>query len=302
MKLLEVYGFDVFADRPGRGNPASVVPEAAGLSAGRMQAIARRLGRETTFVLAGRGKPGIWRLRFFTPAGEIELCGHGTIAALAALAAGGALPPGSEKATLESRAGRLEAELAWEGRRLRNVVMGQLSPVFASATCSSEELAVALGAPARALAGQGLPPACASTGRAKLLACVPDWQTLDGLSPDWQALDALCRKAGVTGVYAYTLKPRNPLAAAEARQFPAGGGRAAEDPVTGVAACALGAYLVERKIIVGEGALRTMIVEQGYATGRPGAVEVRLRVEGEKIVAAQIAGGAILVSRAILGL
>jgi predicted PhzF superfamily epimerase YddE/YHI9 len=55
----------------------------------------------------------------------------------------------------------------------------------------------------------------------------------------------------VTGLYPFKLRPRNPNAIAEARQFPYGGG-VPEDPVTGVAAYALGAYLVCRGVVSGQ--------------------------------------------------
>lgn len=299
-KTLHVYGIDVFTDRPFCGNPAAVVLDAEGLSSEKMQAIASELNQETTFILKASSEQASLRMRYFKPSGEVELCGHGTIGAIWALAKKGMFSSGVKNLFAETKVGLLGIELKWDRSHLRKVVMSQLPPVFLAAVCSKEEIAYSIRVDPQILTNHDLVPTCVSTGRAKLLIPLPNWRVLDNISPDWQAVDKLCERAGVTGVYLYTLSPRNPSAVAEARQFPSGGNGAAEDPVTGVAACALGAFLVEKKVVEVKEPITKMIVEQGYLVKRPGAVEVLIHIKDEKIVATQISGRAVIVSRTVM--
>lgn len=78
MNRLPLYQIDAFADRPFSGNPAAVMPLSAWLPDEVMQAIAaeNNLSETAFFVPEGDG----YRLRWFMPIGEIDLCGHATLA------------------------------------------------------------------------------------------------------------------------------------------------------------------------------------------------------------------------------
>jgi PhzF family phenazine biosynthesis protein len=296
VKKLAICGLDVFTDRPFSGNPTAVVPNADRLSAGEMQAVARELNLETTFVLKSNDEKALICLRYFMPLREIELCGHGTIGAVWALAKEGLIRHGLSRLTVETPVGLLRIGLEWAARNPINVVMDQLPPEFRKSTCTVQEVAQTLGIPSNWIASDVLPLMCASTGRAKLLIPLVDWESLDRISLDERGLSKLCGQISVSGLYPFTLRPRNSTVVAEARQFPHGGG-VPEDPVTGVAACALGAYLVDRRAVPVEEPMTRLLIEQGHAIGRPGMVEVRIHVEGGRVVGAQIAGRAVTVSR-----
>jgi PhzF family phenazine biosynthesis protein len=76
---IPLYQVDAFADRPFTGNPAAVCPLDDWLPDELMQAIAAENNlSETAFFVA---EDNIWRLRWFTPAAEVDLCGHATLAA-----------------------------------------------------------------------------------------------------------------------------------------------------------------------------------------------------------------------------
>ncbi len=79
MTRLQIFQVDAFASRVFRGNPAAVVPLEAWLPDSVMQSIAleNNLAETAFFVPLG---PGYYHLRWFTPAIEIELCGHATLA------------------------------------------------------------------------------------------------------------------------------------------------------------------------------------------------------------------------------
>ncbi len=75
---LTIFQVDAFADSPFQGNPAAVCPLDAWLDDERLQAIAEENNlSETAFVV---GRDGDYRLRWFTPQVEVDLCGHATLA------------------------------------------------------------------------------------------------------------------------------------------------------------------------------------------------------------------------------
>src|SRR3954452_18175368 len=75
---IPLYQIDAFAEGPFTGNPAAVCPLDAWLPATTMQAIAaeNNLSETAFFVPEGDG----YRLRWFTPSVEVDLCGHATLA------------------------------------------------------------------------------------------------------------------------------------------------------------------------------------------------------------------------------
>src|SRR5487761_1168056 len=76
---IPLYQVDAFADGPFTGNPAAVCPLAGWLSAETMQAIAAENNLAETAFFVAEGE--VWRLRWFTPTVEVDLCGHATLAA-----------------------------------------------------------------------------------------------------------------------------------------------------------------------------------------------------------------------------
>lgn len=249
---MQTYLVDVFTTQPGKGNPAAVVTGAGPLSAETMGGLAARLGLETTFVVGDS-------LRYFLPSGApMALCGHGTLAALAVL----------------GRTGRM-------GRFTVSTPVGDLAVVVEPDRLGMAMPSVTFGEsvdPAVAARALGIDPAeidgpvqVASAGRPKLMIPLRSLSALDRLTPDSAHVAEGCATTGTTGLYPFTREARVPGAAADARQFPAGGG-IAEDPVTGVAAVALAWYLWRQGA---EPGCRTLQIEQGHAVGRPGSVFVK---------------------------
>lgn len=78
---LPYWHVDAFADRPFRGNQAAVMPLDAWLPDETLLAIAEENNfAETAFVVRDESGAADWELRWFTPAMEIRLCGHATLA------------------------------------------------------------------------------------------------------------------------------------------------------------------------------------------------------------------------------
>ncbi|MDA8020143.1 MAG: PhzF family phenazine biosynthesis protein [Thermoanaerobaculia bacterium] len=109
--MIRYYQVDAFTDRPFAGNPAAVVPLKSEASAEWMQRLAAEFNlSETAFLLPEA--QGVWRLRWFTPAIEVPLCGHATLASAHVLFETGAA---SEEARFRTESGELIVRHASDG-------------------------------------------------------------------------------------------------------------------------------------------------------------------------------------------
>lgn len=75
-----IHQIDAFADRPFTGNPAAVMPLDKWLDDATLQAIAEENNLAETAFLIPTGGDADYELRWFTPAVEVALCGHATLA------------------------------------------------------------------------------------------------------------------------------------------------------------------------------------------------------------------------------
>ncbi|WP_332898270.1 PhzF family phenazine biosynthesis protein [Haladaptatus sp. CMSO5] len=279
METRRALQVDAFTDEPLTGNAAGVVPDADGLSDGQMQAIAREFNQsETAFVLSTGSADR--RVRYFTPKQEIELCGHATIAMHAALAENGDLDVGDH--TLETNVGVLDITVEEDD----TVWMTQSQPAIREVDVDPVEVADALGIDPAALTDieDELPIARATTGLPFLIVPVTFLEQLGQADPDMAAVEQLSEEVDVTGLYAFTFDVLSAQATLHGRMFAPRAG-VPEDPVTGTASGATGAYLRHF------GAFDTMpdevLFEQGHFISRPGTVRVRV---GDQI---QVGGRAV---------
>mgnify|MGYP006277532807 FL=1 len=262
---------DAFTDEPFAGNTAGVVPEADGLATAQMQAIARELSAsETAFLLTSEDADR--RIRYFTPTQEVDLCGHATIASHALLAADGAIAPGSH--TLETNVGVLDIELTDGGV----VWMTQSTPDVETVDIDTERMADALGVDPATLrdVGADLPMARATTGLPFLVVPVNFLETLSGVQPDLAAIEAIADEHDATGIYAFTFDTLDAESTLHARMFAPGAG-VDEDPVTGTASGACGAYLDAYEAF--DELPDDLRFEQGHFLDRGGIVHVEVGVD-----------------------
>jgi PhzF family phenazine biosynthesis protein len=270
-----------FADGPGGGNPCPVVFGAAAETTSQLQARAADFGVETAFVLPAE-QGGDVRLRYFVPRHEMEMCVHATVASAVVLGQAGQLP--RKPAIFETPLGLLD--VAWDADASAATVQ-QFAPRFGAPLGAEARgrVSTALGLPESALAVGVGPIQAVSTARPKLMIPLVDEAALDGLAPDLELLWTVCDELAVTGFYPFTVDAAD--ADIAARQFPLRAGYA-EDPATGVAACALGAYLAVRSG-AGDGWRRWRIA-QGRALGRPSLILAEALVEGGEVVATRVGG------------
>ncbi len=277
---------DAFADRPFGGNPAVIVPDAQGLSDRAMQSLAAELRMEAGFVLPATLPGADLRMRFFTPGREVEVSGHVTVAAYAALAADGKRPA-KARVMQESRAGVLAVDLDGD---VPWVTLGFGFPAFGPAL-DRAEVAEALGGRLQ----EGAAPRTVTCGVTLGVVAMVDPPALLAARPDMRKVAALSRRRGVLGLCAYARPGLHPASALTARFFfPAVGPD--EDAVSGAALAAICAHAVrERQLTcVGEATFQT---DQGHSLQRPNRAEVTVRAEGGQIVELRVKGRGVVVAR-----
>jgi len=286
---------DVFTDTPLAGNPLAVVPDATGLSATEMQAIAREFNlSESTFVFPPEAE-GTRRLRSFSPTAEVFGAGHNALGAWWALIARGdvSLPEGETTLWQELGERVLSVHVTSASGRLVRIAMTQAPPQLGPDRPNIAALALALSLDVEALEVEGLQPQVISTGARHLLVPARGLADLARARVDGGQLAALAKPLGCEGCYLFCLDTREPQSTAHARGFFPGIG-IAEDPATGSAAGPLAHYLVTR----GRAPEGTwLVVEQGDELQRPSRIEVR--VSGDVV---EVAGRCAILAEGTLRL
>ncbi len=281
MHTVRVLQVDAFAAEPLAGNPAGIVPNADDLTEEQMQAIARELAvSETAFLRESSDADR--RIRYFSPTQEVDLCGHATIGSFVHLSDEG-LAPGTT--TLETNVGVLEIDIDPDG----TVWMTQAEPSIREVDCGYETVATALGVNQEALEGASadLPLAVTSTGVPFLAVPITYLSDLGEAEPDMRAIETLTESVEATGVYCFTFDTLAADSTLHGRMFAPGAG-VPEDPVTGTASGAVGAYLDRYGAF--DPTPEEMRFEQGHYVDRSGVVQVRVgdgavRVGGRGVVA-----------------
>lgn len=305
---------DVFTDRPLTGNPLAVFPDARGLTSEEMQAIARETNlSETTFVLPPTDRRAAARIRIFTVSVELPFAGHPVIGTWFTLAHEGeidaskieTLPaaPGEERIGLyqELGIGVLPVEIAYQNRVPLSVTMTQGSPAFFERIEDIDALARALGIDPEEIRSTGLPVQIVSTGLRQLMIPVGSLSTLGGARPDAERLVQFGARARTESFYLFTEETVDGRADVHTRMF-AAFERVFEDPATGSAAGALGAYLVHHGVCGAGAQVASVRVEQGHELNRPSAIDIEVERDGSDVVAVRVSGRAVIVMRGELTL
>ena len=284
---------DAFTTQRYAGNPCGVVTRAEGLTDLQMQAIARELNlSETAFVTPSQR--ATFRVRFFTPAREIPLAGHPTIATMHALVEEGRidLSKGPQRIHQELNIGILPVDIALDADKNIRVVMTQAKPEFLR-RLDRNIFAQALGiSPADMLSD--VPAHVVSTGTPQAMVPVKSLDVLKRLKPNYQHLADLEELGRYFSVHVFALETFDSAHRAHSRHFLAAQGF--EDPVTGSATGGMAAYLWKYGLVREP----RYTVEQGHIMGRPGVVQVEIDADGDEPTEVRIAGTAVTVLRGTL--
>jgi PhzF family phenazine biosynthesis protein len=283
MTSLQFKQVDVFTDRPFYGNPVAVVLDADGLDAEQMQRIAAWTNlSETTFVLRPSDASADYRLRIFTPGGELPFAGHPTVGSAHAVLESGFVAPDAPALRQECAAGILPIRVEGSGPDRRIYVQVPETKLALDLSDRAGEIAGILGAP---LASNPAPLAL-DVGPIWIVAYMERTESVRRLAPDMAALARLSRELNVTGITVFSLE-RDGDAAAHVRTFaPAIG--VPEDPVCGSASATIGAYLARTGLLAQTG--ERYAVSQGTELGRDGRILVSVEDGGRRI---EIGGNAV---------
>lgn len=259
-----IFHVDAFTDRPFAGNPAAVCVLSEERDDAWLQKVAGEMNLAETAYL-WRKEPG-WRLRWFTPTVEVDLCGHATLASAHVLWEAGYAEPDTNL-RFETRSGQLAASR----RNKPGVIELDFPAEPASASAPPPDLLASLGLEAARFTGRN---------RLDYFVEVAGEGAVRGLAPDFKRLAAACGAGRGVIVTARSDRPEHDFVS----RFFAPAAGIDEDPVTGSAHCCLGPFWAER---LGKKELR------GYqASARGGTVAVR--VAGPRVY---LGGRAVTIAR-----
>ncbi len=261
---VDVLRYAAFTDRPDGGNPAGVVLDARDLDEAAMLAVAADVGySETAFLTSEHRSNGSVAIRYFSPEAEVPFCGHATIATAVALAE--RRGPGS--VVLDTRSGAVEVVSAIDDAGRVTATLTSVEPrVDAAGAADLAEALAALRWSERDL-DPALPPRVAFAGASHLVLGTDSRDRLRDLDYDFPGLRAVMERCGWTTVHLVhrdgpeTFSARDP--------FPPGG--VVEDPATGAAAAAFGAYLRALRLVDPPA---RVTIRQGVDMGRPSVLIV----------------------------
>ena len=266
---------DVFASRPGAGNPLAVVLDATGLDDAAMQAIARwtRLP-ETTFVFPAQSGDASYGIRIFSPRREVPFAGHPSVGTAHAVLDAGLATPRDGLLVQDGIAGKLPLKVVGDGAARTVAVRTPRARVEDIASPGDARLRAALAG----LQLGALPPVLMDGGRRWWLAELADEAHLRAMQPDWDAIAALAEATDSMGLFVYA-RSSDPVYYFAVRAF-VGAPARFEDAASGAANATLAAWLAERGALPGEpgGFYR---VSQGREVGHDAIIELQVDAEGE---------------------
>ncbi|MCX7711381.1 MAG: PhzF family phenazine biosynthesis protein [Clostridia bacterium] len=278
---VKVYKMSTFAKSIEGGNAAGVALNSDFLSEKQMQEIARILAfSETAFVL--KSECADFKVRFFTPNEEIDLCGHATIGTFFTLSQQNCIKPG--KYSQETKAGILNVEVKED----KSIWMNQTLPSFCE-IIDKDEIADSLNISPTVMP-EILPAQIVSTGIKDIMIPIKNIDALHSIHPDYSKIEEISRKYGVVGYHLFTADTLL-NATAHCRNFAPLYG-ISEESATGTSNGALGCYLFKYGIVDSHQA-SNLVIEQGYSMKKPSEILVSLVVQGKEIAEVKV-GGRIL--------
>jgi len=274
MALRPFVQVDVFADRPGAGNPLAVVLEADGLDDAAMQAIARwtRLP-ETTFVFAPTRPGASYAIRMFSPKREVPFAGHPSVGTAHVVLEAGLAKPRNGLLLQEGIAGLLPLQVDAGDGGQRIAIRTPRARLLESVDAGDLRVAGAL----RWLPPGTLPPALMDGGRRWWVAEAADESSLRQATPDWDAIAALAAATESMGVLAFA-RCHGSDYQISARAL-VGGPAIFEDAASGAANATLAAWLALRDALPGDGGRYR--VSQGREVGYDARLDMQVDADGE---------------------
>jgi len=286
----QFYQADVFTSSPLGGNPLAVFVEASGLDTESMQKIAREMNlSETTFILPASDDGADFDVRIFTPGRELPFAGHPTIGTTHILRETGKIPDSQKLIRLKMPIGIIPVHVEESGKRL---FMEHPQPEFLHTVDALETVANALSLPSSSIERRW-PCQVVSTGLPVLFVPLTHLQSARDIKLNSTKLEEVLRPLKVDMIYAFTTETVHKGFTIHSRAFaPAIG--IPEDPATGSASGAIGAYLAQYDVVAKE-RLADIKIEQGYEMGRPASVYVQVEQTQDGITSIRVGGESVTV-------
>jgi trans-2,3-dihydro-3-hydroxyanthranilate isomerase len=298
-KMTKTYPFmwvDAFTDHALGGNPCAIVFNADDLDDTVRLAIAKEMNlSETAFVI----KPSAadFGARYFTPAEEIPLAGHPTIATIFALVDSGRLKLQGDHTTvsLELKVGPIRVDIEAAQGKVKQIIMSQKKPQFLR-TYTAEEVVPSFGLQPEDVL-PNVPIQTVSTGTPQLMMAVRDLEVLRRVQLDIPTYAALRERGDFFCPHLFCLQGVTAEGQTFARDFGLPPD-APEDPFTGSATGGMAAYLWHYGLLKEP----KFVAEQGHWLGRPGKANVEVVGSRDDIETVKVGGQAVAVLRGELSL
>jgi PhzF family phenazine biosynthesis protein len=273
--MNQLYKLSAFPKTHKGGNKAGVYLFADELSESEMQDIAKEVGfSETAFV--SKSLKADFKVRFFSPSEEVDLCGHATIATFSLLRDLKYVGVGTY--TQETKVGVLSIKV-----EKNNVYMQQKKPYFGE-TIHKNDIKTCF---KKIDFDQRFTPQIVSTGLKEIFVCVKDLNVLNSLKPNLNTIEKLLIQTDTVGMHVFCLDHE---VDAYGRNFiPIFG--IEEESATGTSNGALSCYLYQHHHKKNNFTLR-----QGYAMNQPSEIKTSLTIRNQEIVDVWVGGTATIIS------
>lgn len=287
---------DVFTETRFAGNPLAVITDARGLTDKEMQRIAAEFGySETSFVLPPKDAGNTAEVRIFTPVMEVPFAGHPNVGTAYVLATQGTVfaKPVGEHLRFEEKAGLVRVTVSRDAEgKVSATTIRAPAPLTVGTAIRREIMAPCVGLSPDDIRTDHHEPTFASVGLKFILIEVASLAALSRAASMIEPLTAL-RAAYVDencdcATFLYTWVGPDHI---RARMF-APFDNVAEDPATGSASAALGAFLTTLDPPPAE---RRLLIEQGVEMGRRSLITVTVRGQDGKLQGVEISGQSIMV-------
>jgi trans-2,3-dihydro-3-hydroxyanthranilate isomerase len=296
MKNRVFYTVDVFAESKYAGNQLAVVLNAASLSTGEMQRIAREINySETSFIQSNRKHEGGFDVRIFTPNEEVPFAGHPTLGT-AFVIQQSIIKKSVKSLILNLKVGQISVELTYRGRTPDLLWMNQIQPTFGETELPCQTVSQMLGVEENQI-DNNFPIEEVSTGLPHIIVPMKNLNGVKKARVNKEKYFSFIQNRPAKAVLIFCSETYNKANQINARQFADYYG-VAEDPATGSANGCLAAYLVKHRYF-GKDAIEDVRVEQGYEIGRPSLLYLRAAARGQEIDV-WVGGKVIMVSKGVL--
>ncbi|MDH5761607.1 MAG: PhzF family phenazine biosynthesis protein [Nitrospinota bacterium] len=283
---LKFFQIDVFTNKAFGGNPLAVFPDSEGLAEALHIQIAREMNlSETVFIYPANDPEADFKVRIFTPGKEIPFAGHPTLGTAHILWETGKIPREQKSLTLEMGAGLVKVHKTPDG-----LFMDQPDPNFGHEFESINQIAEALSLVTDQIDSR-FPMQIVSTGFPALYVPLKTLSAVQNVIPNLSVLKPVLKDVDM--IYVFTGETEYPQSTVHSRSFAPFIG-IPEDPATGSAAGALGAYLFRHRVFENLDPSK-IVIEQGIEMKRPSRILVRVEGAGSEIDSIQVGGQSVTV-------